>query len=128
MNRPRTNKLQLFEKNVVHFVSCVGRGGASVPNRRLGEGCLSGKVALYLGASSLAILFGAEAEGPGGPRTGKTWFWFLLPKQKGLVCRGETLHKNNLFTFHLEVWVEEGTMRSCSYKRRGNGYGLGKCS
>ncbi len=35
----------------------VGRGGASVPNRPLGEGCLSG-------ASSLAILFGTEAEGP----------------------------------------------------------------
>ena len=43
---------------------CVGCGGAGAPNRLLGEGCLSGKVALHLGASSLAILFGAEAEGP----------------------------------------------------------------
>ncbi|MEC4679978.1 MAG: hypothetical protein VST67_04685, partial [Nitrospirota bacterium] len=33
------------------------RGGAGVPNRLFGEGCLSG-------ASSLAILFGAEAEAP----------------------------------------------------------------
>ncbi len=39
------------------MVSRVGRGGAAAPNRLLGEGCLSG-------ASSLAILFGAEAEGP----------------------------------------------------------------
>ncbi len=34
-----------------------GCGGAAAPNRLFGEGCLSG-------ASSLAILFGAEAEGP----------------------------------------------------------------
>ncbi len=37
--------------------TCVGCGGAGVPNRLLGEGCLSG-------ASSLAILFGTEAEEP----------------------------------------------------------------
>ncbi len=33
--------------------------------------------------------------GGGGTRRaahGRKWFWFLLPKQKGLVCRGETLH------------------------------------
>ena len=36
---------------------CVGRGGAGAPNRLFGEGCLSR-------ASSLAILFGAEAEAP----------------------------------------------------------------
>ncbi len=23
---------------------------------------------------------------------GRKWFWVLLPKQKDLVCRGETLH------------------------------------
>ncbi len=34
-----------------------GCGGAGAPNRLLGEGCLSG-------ASSLALLFGAQAEGP----------------------------------------------------------------
>ncbi len=36
-------------------LSRVGCVGAAAPNRPLGEGCLSG-------ASSLAILFGAEAE------------------------------------------------------------------
>ena len=36
-------------------------------------------------------------DGGGGTRRaahGQKWFWFLLPKQKELVCRGETLHKN----------------------------------
>ncbi len=49
-----------FENLVCFFLECLtafGRGGASVPNRPLGEGCLSG-------ASSLAILFGTEAEEP----------------------------------------------------------------
>ncbi len=45
-----------------------------------GEGCLSGEVALHLGTSSLAILFGTEAEGLKGlseseePRTGGNGF------------------------------------------------------
>ncbi len=39
------------------YGSRVGCGGAAGPNRLLGEGCLSR-------ASSLAILFGAEAEEP----------------------------------------------------------------
>ncbi len=44
----------------------VGCGGGGGPNRLFGEGCLSGEVALHLGASSRAILFGTEAEEPGG--------------------------------------------------------------
>ena len=54
----RNDKLFFLTTALFHFLSlnpCVGRGGASVPNRPLGEGCLSR-------ASSLAILFGAEAE------------------------------------------------------------------
>jgi|GEM_PF-3775765 len=47
-----------------------------------GEGCLSGEVALHLGASSRAILFGAEAEGPVGTRTGKNGF--------GHFCRNKS--------------------------------------
>ena len=38
-------------------ITAFGCGGAGGPNRLFGESCLSG-------ASSLAILFGAEAEGP----------------------------------------------------------------
>ena len=83
-----------------------------------GADCLSGEVALRLGASFHAILI--RGGGPGTPESllpskvggaahRQTWFWSLLPKQKGLVCRGETLHKNKRLTFHLEVWVEEGT-------------------
>jgi hypothetical protein len=56
------------------MVSRVGCGGAAAPNRLFGEGCLSG-------ASSLAILFGTEAEEPGGPRTGENGF--------GSFCRNK---------------------------------------
>jgi len=59
------------------FFECLPafvRGGAAAPNRLFGEGCLSG-------ASSRAILFGAEAEGPRGPRTGGNGF--------GSFCRNK---------------------------------------
>ena len=110
MNRPRTNKLQLFEKKVVHFVSCVGCGGAGAPNRLLGEGCLSGKVALHLGVSSLAILFGTEAEGPVGPRTGKHGFGHFC-RNKSDSSRGrESPHKTILLR-NLDYRKHEGYMR-----------------
>ena len=63
-----------------------------MPNRLFGEGCLSGDVALHIGASSRAILFGTEAEEPerewqvflpfsGGTRTGGNGF--------GSFCRNK---------------------------------------
>jgi len=80
INRPRS-----FEKKVVHFDSCVGRGGAGVPNRLFWRG-------LFERSEFLSHLI---RDGGGGTRRtahGQKWFWFLLPKQKEFVCRGETLH------------------------------------
>jgi len=35
-------------------------------------------------------------------RTGRQWFWLLLPKQKGLGCRAETRqHRKSLLTILL---------------------------
>ncbi len=60
-----------------------GCGGAAAPNRPFGEGCLSG-------ASSLAILFGAEAEEPAGPRTGGNGFGSFCRNKRTSSRGGET--------------------------------------
>ena len=75
---------------------CVGRGGAGVPNRLLGEGCLSR-------ASSFAILFGTEAEGPAGPRTGKHGFGSFCRNKRDSSRGRESPHRINKYSFTLTL-------------------------
>ena len=53
------------------WLPACGRGFAAIPNRLLGEGCV---------------------RGPLRGRARGEMVWVLLPKQKDLVCRGDTLH------------------------------------
>ncbi len=91
---PRLTKCTviIFEQWKVQSALGVGHGWAATPNRPLGGHWLSKEVALHLGASCPAIMI--RSSGPGTRRDAhrQKWFWVLLPKQKGLVCRGETLH------------------------------------
>ena len=73
--------------NIRSFL-CVGRGGAAAPNRLLGEGCLSG-------ASSLAILFGAEAEGPPWGRARAEMVLVPFAETKGTRLQGRNPASNN---------------------------------
>jgi len=87
--------LRFLHLSVLSLVfHCLGRGGASGPNRLFGEGCLSR-------ASSFAILFGLEAEerwrvcfsaASEGPRTGKNGFGHFCRNKSASSRGGETPH------------------------------------
>ena len=80
---------------VYHGASFVGRGGAGVPNRLFGSGCLSGEVALHLGTSSRAILFGTEVEGPQRGRAQAEMVLVPFAETKGTRRVGAKPHYNN---------------------------------
>ena len=63
-------------------------GGAAAQNRLLGEGCLSG-------ASFLAILFGAEAEGPPWGRARAEMVLVPFAETKGTRLQGRNPASNN---------------------------------
>jgi len=72
---------------VFRVASRIGWGGAGAPNRLFGESCLSG-------ASSLAILFGVEAEGPPWGRTRAEMVLSTFAETKGPRRVGAKPHFN----------------------------------
>ena len=96
INRPRLNKPFSRIQNVEMSLLCRlrarrSRSTESTFRRRLFE---RSEFLSHLDSVRRRRHPGDPAsERVGGTAHGQKWFWFLLPKQKGLVARGETPHK-----------------------------------
>jgi len=107
-----TNGLRSFENTLVTSSPALG---AAEPLARIdpfGEGCLSG-------ASSRAILIRDRGGGTRRDAHGQKWFWFILPKQKGLVVPGRNPALINQTQKKLDSRDQADTIFSCHHPNIG---------